>query len=96
MDNNDLDKLKLLSNSSKEYVAALLIKFRENAINNGHDMSVFSSDYYLISAPSYIHWAHCKKCLFDMSVEYFEKPDRIYYDLLNANKKCPAASTKLK
>ena len=89
MDHNDIDKLKLLANSTDEYIAALVIKLRDNAIKNGHDLAVFDENTYT-AGPSKVYWAHCRKCLFEIDIEYFISGGQVYFDLIAANKKCLA------
>lgn len=90
MNQTDLDKLKLLANDDNEYLKALLVKLRQNAISNMHDMSAFVNE----SAP----WSHdeyntyCKRCDFQISVEDINNMHgrRIYFDLSCMDRKCVA------
>lgn len=88
MDNNDLEKLKLLSNNTEDYLKALLIKLRNNAINNNHEMSYFDAEQGYKTSCHYT--AYCKKCTFEMYVEYMNLStgEKIYLDLTKVDKKC--------
>lgn len=87
MDQNDLDKLLILSNSTEEYIQVILIKLKQNAISNGHDMSEYEKEYFAFAmACDYI--SHCKKCVFEIEVEYID--GKVYTDLTNTDVKCIA------
>ena len=91
MDNNDLEKLKLLANNTEDYLKALLIKLRNNAIDNKHDMSNFHREL----GTNYS--AYCKKCIFEIDVDYIyivgkfgkiASSEKVYVDLTTVDQKC--------
>lgn len=87
MNQNDLDKLKLLSNNLFDYLKAVLVKFRDNAIKNGHDMS----EYHYENCGSYVEYlAHCRKCPHQIIIEHinFGGKAAVYYDLKSSDEEC--------
>lgn len=90
---DDLEKLKLLANSIEDYLNALLLKLRENAIDNNHDMSQFIHDHNgYVNAPRGwdTYTAHCRKCPFEIEVEFMDthSGEKIYFDIHEANARC--------
>jgi hypothetical protein len=90
MDQNDLDKLKLLSNNWLDYLNAVLIKLRDNAIKNGHDMPSFYEEKTGFNRGFYnlLFSSYCKKCPFEIEIDYID--DKVHFDWATINDKCLA------
>jgi hypothetical protein len=84
MNQDDFDKLKLLANSTQEYIAALQIKLIDTATKNGHDMNKFYGEPLLVH--DYCWRSHCRKCPFDIEIENIN--GRVYIDEPKAWKEC--------
>lgn len=92
--NEDLEKLKILANNTNDYIKALLIKLKNIAIENKHDMTVFTVEswVYYSTNKRESYRSHCRLCSFEIEIEHIDtnSDDKIYFDVLKADQKCAA------
>lgn len=94
MSNKDLEKLKILANNTNDYINALLIKLKNIAIENKHDMTDFTIEswMYHVTNKRESYRSHCRLCVFEIEVENIDtnSDNKIYFDALKIDQKCAA------
>lgn len=95
MDQSDFDKLLLISNSTEEYIKAVLVKLKDAETDNGHEMSDFyckNGVYMYDGTKTYtLQTSHCKKCIFEIDIDFINTSSgiNINVDFAKVSKKCP-------
>lgn len=78
MKKEDLEKLKLLANSTQEFIDAALTKLHKSGIDKGHEMTRFIQSS--VGIPLWKDYrSYCIRCGFEMHATYFCKQHDMYF-----------------